>query len=87
MFVMFNCVLSHSQVVSQVVSIPGLCRLSYSYKNNIRGSNSMDPDQAWHFVGPGLGPNSLKSLSADITRKQQVRSCQSRVTALDVILC
>ena len=28
-------------------------------------SNSLDPDQARHFVGPGLGPSCLQSLSAD----------------------
>ena len=32
--------------------------------NSIRVSNSLDPDQAWHFVGPGLGPNCLLRLSA-----------------------
>ena len=30
-------------------------------------SNSLDPDQARHFVVPDLGPNSLKRLSADDT--------------------
>ena len=28
-------------------------------------SNSLDPDQAQHFVGPDLGPNCLQRLSAD----------------------
>ena len=28
-------------------------------------SNSLDPDQARHFVGPDLGPNCLQMLSAD----------------------
>ena len=28
-------------------------------------SNSLDPDQARHFVGPDLGPNCLQRLSAD----------------------
>ena len=28
-------------------------------------SNSLDPDQAWHVVGPDLGPNCLKRLSVD----------------------
>ena len=28
-------------------------------------SNSLDPDQAWCFVGPDLGPNCLQRLSAD----------------------
>ena len=31
-------------------------------------SNSLDPDQAGHFVGPDLGPNCLHKLSADGTR-------------------
>ena len=28
-------------------------------------SNGLDPDQALHFVGPDLGPNCLRRLSAD----------------------
>ena len=28
-------------------------------------SNSFDPDQDQHFVGPDLGPNCLQRLSAD----------------------
>ena len=28
-------------------------------------SNSLDPDQTWHFAGPDLGLNCLQSLSAD----------------------
>ena len=30
------------------------------YSNAIRMSNSLDPDQAGHFVGPDLGPNCLQ---------------------------
>ena len=33
----------------------------------IRVSNSLDPDQARHFVGPDLGSNCLQRLSADDT--------------------
>ena len=36
-----------------------------SFWNSIRVSNSLDPDQYQHFVGPGLSPNSLQRLSAD----------------------
>ena len=36
-----------------------------SFRNTIRVSNSLDPDQARHFVGPDLGPNCLQRLSAD----------------------
>ena len=32
-------------------------------------SNSLDRDQARHFVGPDLGPNCLRKLSADDTRR------------------
>ena len=33
-----------------------------SYRNTISVSNSLDPDQAWHFVRPDLGPNCLQRL-------------------------
>ena len=36
-------------------------------------SNSLDPDQARHFVGPDLGPNCLQKLSADDTRGEIYR--------------
>ena len=39
-----------------------------SFRNNIRVSNSLDPDQARPYVGPDLGPNCLYRLSADDTR-------------------
>ena len=35
------------------------------FRNTIRVSNSLDPDQARHFVGPDLGPKCLQKLSAD----------------------
>ena len=38
--------------------------------NTIQVSNSLDPDQARHFVGPDLGPNCLQRLSADIAGKE-----------------
>ena len=38
--------------------------------NNILVSNSLDPDQAQHFVGPDLSPNCLQRLSADIAGKK-----------------
>ena len=36
-----------------------------SFRNTIRVSNGLDPDQDRHFVGPDLGPNYLQRLSAD----------------------
>ena len=38
-----------------------------SFRNTTRVSNSFDPGQAQHFVGPDLGPNCLLRLSADDT--------------------
>ena len=34
-----------------------------SFRNTIRVSNSLLPDQAQHYVGPDLGPNCLQRLS------------------------
>ena len=39
-----------------------------SFKNTIRVSNSLDPDQVGHFVWPDLVPNCLQKVSADDTR-------------------
>ena len=41
-------------------------------------SNSLDPDQARHFVGPDLGPNCLQRLSAD-DKKDVLSLCSKRV--------
>ena len=43
-----------------------------SFRNTIRVSNSLDPDQARRFVRPDLGPNCLQRLSADDTSRQIV---------------
>ena len=40
-------------------------------RNKIRVSNSLDPDQARHFVGPDLGPSCLQRLSAGDTSRQR----------------
>ena len=37
-------------------------------------SNSLNPDQARHFVGPATGENCLHRLSKDDTRRQRVKS-------------
>ena len=36
-------------------------------------SNSLNPDQARHFVGPDLGPNGLQRLSADDNGRQRIK--------------
>ena len=45
-----------------------------SFRNTIRVSNSLDPDQARHFVGPDLVPICLQRLSADNTRSKRQRN-------------
>ena len=55
-----------------------VCRLFFkiiifsknSFRNTIRLANSLDPNQAQHFVGPDLGPNCLQRLSADSISRQ-----------------
>ena len=39
--------------------------LNYFLRNTSRVSNSLEPDQAQHFVGPDLVLNCLQRLSAD----------------------
>ena len=43
-----------------------------SFRNIIRVSNSLDPDQARLLVGPGLDPNCLQRLSIDVASGQGV---------------
>ena len=48
-------------------------------------SNSLDPDQSGHHVGPDLGPNVLQNLSADDTSGLRVKNnsfecCRKQVT-------
>ena len=45
----FSCFLSYAD-----------CFRKSSFRNTIKVSKSLDPDQARHFVGPDLGPNFLK---------------------------
>ena len=44
-----------------------------SFRNTIRVSNTLDLEQARHFVGPDLDPNSLERLSADETSSQKCK--------------
>ena len=53
-------------------------RLLILSKYNFRVSNSLDPDQAPHFVGPDLGPNCLQGLSADKTIPSRQRVAESQ---------
>ena len=40
------------------------------FRDTFRYSNSLDPDQAQHFVEPDLGPNCWQRLSAGDTSRQ-----------------
>ena len=57
------------------------CRLLTVFKNNFfeiffqeyhQSANSLDPDQARHFVGPYLSPNCLQRSPADDTSRQRI---------------
>ena len=50
------------------------------FRITIRVSNSLDPDQAQHVVGPDLGPNCLQKLSADDTSRQRVKIVSTTLT-------
>ena len=53
-------------------------------------SISLDPDQAWHIVGPDLVPNNLQRSSADDTCRQMVKGLTLKVlimTAADDKIC
>ena len=49
------------------------------FQNTIRVSNGLDPDQAQQNFRPGLGPNCLQSLSADILVKKELTQMDSSV--------
>ena len=46
-----------------------------SFRNTIRVSNSLDPDQARRCVGPDLGPSCSQALSADGTGRLRINPC------------
>ena len=48
-----------------VIIVPYFTLWILEFFNTIRVSNSLDPDQARHYVGPDLGPNCLQRFSAD----------------------
>ena len=53
--------------------------LNNSFRNMIRVSNSLDPDQAQQNVGPDLGPNCLQMLSADATSRHRVSNNHDQI--------
>ena len=61
------CLLSFHVFLSSADIFQNLLFLKNSFRDTIRLSNSLDSDQARHYVGPDLGPNCLQKLSADDT--------------------
>ena len=61
------CILSSADFCSKIIQFEKKC-----FRNIIRVSNSLNPDQARQFVGPDLGPNCLQRLSADDTCRESV---------------
>ena len=52
-------------IPSHFIIVPYFTLRMLDFFNTIQVSNSLDSDQARHFVGPDLGPNCLQRLSAD----------------------
>ena len=52
-------------IPSHFIIVPYFTVWMLDFFNTIGVSNSLDPDQARHFVGPDLGPNYLQRLSSD----------------------
>ena len=50
--------------------LPADLFLQFFFQNTIIVLNSLGPDQTRHFVGPDMGPNFLKRLSADDTLRE-----------------
>ena len=57
-----------------------------SFRNTIRVSNSLDPDQARQNVGPDLGSNCLQRLAADGTSRQRVEGIKSFKTLTELLI-
>ena len=55
-------VIFYASLLSTVVFFSKSSFLKNSFRNIIRVSNSLDPDQARHSVAPDLGPNCLQSM-------------------------
>ena len=57
-------------IPSHFIIVPYFTLWVLGFFNTIRVSNSLDPDQARHYVGPDLGPNCLQRLSADTAGRE-----------------
>ena len=61
-----------------------------SFRNTVRVSNSFDPDQARHIVGPDLYPKCLHNISADDTCRHSIflrlQVTQKKSTDVGVVL-
>ena len=75
------------------VILDGFCRLSVFiqlFRKILSGIqsklNSLVPDQARHFVRPGLGPNCLQSLSAEDSSRQTVKTWQADKRLVDYLI-
>ena len=70
---MLHLITCHGRTMPPLVEL--LLILTFSkkiFRNTIRVSNSLDPDQALRFVGPDLGPNCLQRLSAVVTDGEEL---------------
>ena len=73
-FVLILCLLGIFSffLFCRLLFLPNQLFRKNSFRNTIRVSNSLNPDQARQNVGPDLGPNCLQSFSADDTSRLRV---------------
>ena len=57
-------------IPSHFIIVPYFTLWMLDFFNTIRVSNSLDPDQARHFVDPNLGSKCFQRLSANIVGKE-----------------
>ena len=75
----FTCLIFHAFLSSADFFFSKSTFSKNSFRNSIRVSNSLDPDQARCFVEPDLGSNCLQRSSADDTSWQIVNLALSSV--------
>ena len=67
-------------IPSHFITVPYFTLWMLDCFSTIRVANSLDPDQARHFVRPDLGPNCLQRLSADNKSRYQLTKSYHKTT-------
>ena len=66
-------------VCCRLLTILQINYLNINFSNTLTMSNGLDPDQDQRSVGPDLGPNDLKRLSADDKSQLLCITCLQKI--------